>query len=388
VEWHIISGDYPPKPGGVSDYTYRLAQALARADEDVHVWTAAYRDDVPFIKGVEVHLLPSRFGLPWLRALSRGLPENGREGTILVQYVPHMYGWKAMNLAFCFWMALQKKKRKIWVMFHEVAFPFMSGQPLKHSLLAAVHRVMAWIVLRSASKSFTSIDSYRTLLLRLAPPRASVGFMRLFSNVPYNSSLNDPDGCQFEMVKTGPTLGMFSSFGSDICALLDANLPDVLENSSANVLLVGPGANFIQKFTQRFPQFKDRLFTTGRVSALSAGSYIQSCDVLLQLYPDGASGARGTFVAALASGVPVVTTAGPQTEALLISGGAIALAENNPKSIATLIQHLLTDTVRARRIGAAGQRLYENHFDIDIAVATLLGKKPTKTALRRVARSA
>ena len=45
MQWHIITGEYPPKRGGVSDYTYLLARALAEAGEDVHIWTPAVSSD-------------------------------------------------------------------------------------------------------------------------------------------------------------------------------------------------------------------------------------------------------------------------------------------------------------------------------------------------------
>src|ERR1700730_15276207 len=104
VQWHIITGEYPPKRGGVGDYTYLLAHALAEAGEDVHIWTPAVSRDVGESAAVGVHVLPPHFGLRWLLALHRGLAAMGNCGTVLVQYVPHMYGWKAMNLVFCIWL--------------------------------------------------------------------------------------------------------------------------------------------------------------------------------------------------------------------------------------------------------------------------------------------
>ncbi len=38
--WHILTGEYPPEPGGVSDYTALVAGGLAEAGIEVHVWTA------------------------------------------------------------------------------------------------------------------------------------------------------------------------------------------------------------------------------------------------------------------------------------------------------------------------------------------------------------
>ena len=83
---------------------------------------------------------------------------------------------------------------------------------------------------------------------------------------------------------------------------------------------------------------------------------------MLQLYPDGACAARGTLIAALASGVPVVTTRGSMTDNLLLESGAMAFAENSAADIRTTIESLLADRASAQRIGARGRRLYNEHF--------------------------
>lgn len=384
MEWHIITGEYPPQPGGVSDYTYLLAEALADAGEDVHIWSPSkYRTACASLR-IEVHPLPSYFGIRWLFALQRGLAKcSMRERILLVQYVPHMYGWKSMNLAFCCWLALQHKA-KFWVMFHEVAFPFRKGQPWKHHILALVHRLMAWIILRSASRSFTSTDAYRHLLTRLAPS-ASVDILRIFSNVPFTRSADLTNRLKLQERPGGPVVGVFSSFGDQICQLLETTLPTLLDKSGLRVLLIGPGHGFINRFSERFPMFEDRVRTIGRVNALEAGPYFQSCDVLLQLYPEGASLAHGTFVAALASGVPVITTHGSSTGPLLETSGAVAFSDPRPRAIRETILNLLADPAAAHQLGAAGRRLYDNHFDIGVTLAVLSGGRLTAETLARSA---
>ena len=36
--WHLLTGEYPPQPGGVADYTQQLARALSESGKQVHVW--------------------------------------------------------------------------------------------------------------------------------------------------------------------------------------------------------------------------------------------------------------------------------------------------------------------------------------------------------------
>ena len=38
TRWHLVTSEYPPDIGGVSDYTAQLARALAGAGDEVHVW--------------------------------------------------------------------------------------------------------------------------------------------------------------------------------------------------------------------------------------------------------------------------------------------------------------------------------------------------------------
>ena len=73
TEWHIITHEYPPQVGGVSDYTYLLASALAAAGDSVHVWCPAGSGDPPPALGVIVHLEPGRFSAGDLHRVDKKL---------------------------------------------------------------------------------------------------------------------------------------------------------------------------------------------------------------------------------------------------------------------------------------------------------------------------
>src|SRR5262249_55884977 len=90
--WHLVTGEYPPNPGGVSDYTAGLAAALAAAGQAVHVWApGAARLPGPEPSGVEVHRI-ARFSPLGLGRLDRELDRFASPRTILIQYVPHAFG--------------------------------------------------------------------------------------------------------------------------------------------------------------------------------------------------------------------------------------------------------------------------------------------------------
>ena len=69
MRWHVLTGEYPPVPGGVADYTQLVARGLAAAGDAVNVWTpqAPWSLSSPVLSpsdddGVTVRRLPDHFG--------------------------------------------------------------------------------------------------------------------------------------------------------------------------------------------------------------------------------------------------------------------------------------------------------------------------------------
>ena len=172
MRWAIITGEYPPQTGGVSDYTRLLARRLADMGDEVHVWAPECSLPPLSDPGVEVHRLPGCFGLKAIATLHRTL-EGLRPYQLLVQYGPHMYGFKAMNFLLCAWLFLRRKDA-FWAMFHEVAFPISRANPLRHNFLGLMQRLMGRIVVASADQSFASIPNYQAMLQSMARRRRVV----------------------------------------------------------------------------------------------------------------------------------------------------------------------------------------------------------------------
>jgi glycosyltransferase involved in cell wall biosynthesis len=369
VEWHIVTGEYPPQLGGVSDYTYQISQELAKGGEPVHVWSPATGLDIPQQDIAQVHALPRAFGWRWLRELDRRLRSYAGPRNILIQYVPHMYGWKSMNLAFCAWICMQRK-HNVCVMFHEVAFPLQSGQRFRHRLLAVVHRMMASAILRSVRHSFTSTEPYLALLRTLGNGKTPISMLRICSNIPQESyqadarpASNDPSGLF--------TVGIFSNFGSELRELLGPIIGHVLGNPKIAIALLGPGEELRQSLAKQYPQAADRIRSTGHLHVTHVAGHMRNCDALLQVYPEGASAARGTLIAAMASGVPVVTSSGPATDKLLLDSKTMLFSGDSPQSIRAALERLIENPAMARELGIGAQHLYTEVFQPAVIVSTL-----------------
>ena len=88
--WAILTGAYPPAPGGVGDYTRVVARALAAAGDEVHVITpsGAGDDDSP----VRVHVIDGVFTMLGTHALGDTISRLPPRREILVQYTPYALG--------------------------------------------------------------------------------------------------------------------------------------------------------------------------------------------------------------------------------------------------------------------------------------------------------
>ncbi len=110
-----------------------------------------------------------------------------------------------------------------------------------------------------------------------------------------------------------------------------------------------------------------RVIVPGPLPAADLAAHIAAADVFVAAYPDGASGRRGSLVAALRQGVPVVANLGPATDPFLAAGLTLGPTGKLPDALVAL----LDDPDRAAR-GRAARALYEERFTWDAVRAGLL----------------
>lgn len=103
----------------------------------------------------------------------------------------------------------------------------------------------------------------------------------------------------------------------------------------------------------------------GELSDDDLSLHLRSSDVLLLPFDDGLSTRRGTLMAGLAHGVPVVGMTGFNTDRVLVDNSAAMVLTTNADvdGYARAAARLTRDPARMREIGAAGRELYERSFD-------------------------
>jgi len=357
-----------------------VARGLARAGDEVHVFTSPCAPIAPADAGVSVRRLPGHFGPGDLAVLERHLAQLPRPLRLLVQYVPHAFGWKGMNVPLCLWLAW-RRRNPLWVMFHEVAFPVSRGQPWRQNLLGGVNRVMAGLLARAAQRVFVSIPAWEPLLRRLAPRLPPCTWLPVPSNIEAQPA---PEAVARQRRLLAPAagadlLGHFGTYGEHITPLLQAVLPPLLASSRRRkVILLGRGGDrFAQALALAHPTLALQLVAPGTLAAEEIPPHLAACDILLQPYPDGVSSRRTSLMAGLALGLPIVTTDGALTEPLWRDSGAVALAPaGDAGAFVEQVERMLAQPEQAGILAERARDLYQKTFSLERTIEGLRSPGP------------
>ena len=384
---HLVTPEYPPAIGGVGDYTRQVAEALANAGDDVHVWCPAvrYAQGAPSVSSggggephsassVMIHRTLGAFSASDLRRTSAGLDAFPSQRRILVQWVPHGYGWRAMNLPFCLWLRRRAAAGdRVELMVHEPYLEFAGSW--RQAAAAAVHRLMTIVLLHSAARVWMSIPEWQR---RLQP--YALGRVMPFTWLPIPSALNQPPHDAVAAVRSTfggepmRLVGHVGTYGSLVSTLMDELLPGLFSSAPhARLVLIGAnGGAYASAFLTRHPQHRDRIITTGYVEPAHMATHVAACDVLIQPYPDGVSARRTTTMAGLFLGVPVVTTSGHLTEPFWERSQAVRLSPvGDWGTFNAHVCRLLSTPDERRRLSSDARRYYDEHFDVRHTISAL-----------------
>jgi glycosyltransferase involved in cell wall biosynthesis len=118
---------------------------------------------------------------------------------------------------------------------------------------------------------------------------------------------------------------------------------------------------------------KGQLLASGSLEPEEAAAHLAACDLLVQIYPDGISGRRGTLMAGLALGVPIVSNLGALSEDFWRESDAIALAcSPAPAEVLAQVERVIADESLRLNLSKRARELYARRFAIQHTVERLL----------------
>ena len=183
--WHLLTGELAR--GGIGDYTRLLADSLADAGLEVHVWSPDAAGVT--LRRAAVHPIRGVGRAAWAE-LGAALDDHPSPWRLLVQYAPQAWGMRGMNVALTRWLRARRRAGDdVRVMFHEPFFPFGWQRP-QRNLLAAVNRWMARDLLHASTRAYVSTDAWERLLRPLAPRGLRIDTLPIPSTIPF---VDDPE---------------------------------------------------------------------------------------------------------------------------------------------------------------------------------------------------
>lgn len=387
IPWHIITCEYPPQFGGVSDYTRMVATGLAAAGDEVHVWSPALtalngdserrNEPVENAAGPIVHRELGQFARADLHHAGSLLDQFVGPKRLFVQWVPHGYGYRSMNLQFCYWLKNRAAKHgdSVELMVHEPYLAFGEGS-WKQAGVAAVHRLMTRLLMKAATRVWISIPAWEERLRPYAMGRQiSFRWLPVMSNVDIVSDPVSVQAIRARYANNGNQIvGHFGTYDLNIAGRLATSIPLLLaENSGCDILLLGRGSEAMRNaLLASHPQLAERIHASGTLSSRELSMHLKTCDVLMQPYVDGVSSRRTSVMAGLSHGVPVVTTKGKFTEPIWSESDAVMLTRvDDTAALVRQTAGLLSDESERRRLGDAGALLYREHFSLENTINTL-----------------
>ncbi|MCX7860786.1 MAG: glycosyltransferase [Chloroflexus sp.] len=354
----FITGEYPPQPGGVGDYTQRLAQTLATAGHEVitltavqgrwQLWRATSSGDEP--------LVAPRGRASW-RLIAAGrlarLARRLRPTWCHIQYQTGAYQLQIGVNVLPF--LLRRTGIATAITYHDLLPPY---------LFPKAGLIRDWVTLLPARAATavvaTNPEDEVTLRAASIQPRL----------IPIGANIEPslPPGydragwrARLGLAANEALIGYFGllSPGKGVDMLIDL----VAAQPHWRLLIIGGAATtptdraYAAAVQQRLATQKlgDRVIITGHVATEQVSAHLSACDVVALPFRDGASLRRGSLLAALAHGCAIVTTPPASAATAAALTGAVQFAAAQPQAFATAISALLENPTACMRLSEAAR---------------------------------
>jgi glycosyltransferase involved in cell wall biosynthesis len=321
----ILSGAPIQSSDGVGDFSFALAQNL----KSQHTVTLLAPNADLIKADFQTYRLPYGWGINSCKKIFR-LIQKLHPQTILVQFVPQLYGLKGANPFFS--MLLRDLKRygyNVVTVAHEFSSPF--GLNPKSMLLGAAHRFLFRAVVNASSKIISTTPFCLNLLQQRFQTSPST-----FHYIPVSSTIApfEIDEKEKEMIRAKMNLSpenfVVTSFGNMVGEGLDLFKRFVAwlanDNASARFLFLGKGSGSLK--AKMDDSLQEHIHATGEIPAEQITEYLAVSNLYAVFYPDGASTRRTSLITGLAHGIATVSNRGILTDSDLISSGALYLLQD------------------------------------------------------------
>jgi len=319
----LVSGEFPPMQGGVGSYTLRLAEQLQLNGHDVHVVTskaaggAEYRSESRGRSGASrefgtLHAVISNWGWRANRQIA-DLVKRNEIDLVNIQYQAAAFNMRSAAINFLPWRL--KGLVPTVVTYHDLLQPYLFPKAgrLREEAVSFMARHASGVVATNQG----DLDHLRAW--GIPAPRSTA--IPIGSNIQVSGDDISAAAVRSSLglVEGDILLGHFGFVnepkGTDV-------LPAVLQQLNANVHLMLIGgkspahASAVDKAYQVNLErmvtdldLESRVHWSGYLDDAQVSAHLLAVDIMIHPYRDGVSLRRGTLMAALVHGRPIISTA-------------------------------------------------------------------------------
>lgn len=379
----LITGEFPPMQGGVGDFTRELARELVVQGHETHVLTtpgprAPDEPNEPYT----VHRAARHWGWSCWRDVGRWIAAH-RPDAVNIQYQAaayamrpaiHLLPWRLRRLPY---------RPAIAVTYHDLKVPYLfpKAGPLRRRAVLALARWADAAIVTNEEDRLT-LGRYPALIAKtdLIPIGSNIaaepppGYDRAVWRARYGLAASDLLLAYFGFLnatKGGETL---------VRTLHQLTLHPPAEKSPHLLMIggqVGSSDPTNRAYLQHIEGLIDqlglsaRVHRTGFIPTGEVSANLLAADLCLLPYEDGASFRRGSFMAALAHGQPIVTTHPCVPLPQLRDGeNALLAPPGDPDALAACVTRLAAEPALSQRLGQGAAALAQQFTWQRIAART------------------
>ena len=396
MSWRIglVTGEFPPMQGGVGAFTQELAKALASLGHEL--WIVTDRRARPDSAEKTPNRLRTPLDIGYAHLIARGHAWGWPDMALIADAALH-YQWDIVNIQYqaaAYNMRLPAINALPWrlrglcrsvVTFHDLRSPYLFPKAgrLRHWVVMALARSAdGVIVTNSADAAVLRADAGFARRRAAQPERLAQ--IPIGSNITRHASTPAAIAACRAALRLRADQVLLGYFGFLNPSKGAEDLIAALADLGPRFHLVFIGGHTGASDPQTNQSYLDsiraliaaraltaRVHWTGFLNDADVSHHLDACDLMVMPYRDGVSLRRGTLMAVLAHGRPLITTfpGGPAPELAHGENVWLTPAADAP-ALTAAIQHLAAAPDTAARLGTAAGRLAQQFDWLPIAHQT------------------
>jgi glycosyltransferase involved in cell wall biosynthesis len=353
--------------GGVGDYTRELSRALVHLGHSVRVLTSAAARDPAASRAEDEPAVDAAVPRWNWRCLSiiRSTVQRYRPDVLHIQYQTAAYGMHPAINSIPVILRMAGVQSRSLVTFHDLRVPY---------LFPKAGKLRGWVNALMARQCHGVVATNPEDLHRLQ----TLGLPRI-QMIPIGSNIHPPPSLQSERSLQRRTLGIgddqvllcyfgFLNASKGGKVLFRALAELIQRGQAAKLLMIGGQVGTSDPTNESYLRdvkalaaelgIADRILWTGFVPPERVSANFAAADICVLPYMDGASFRRGSFMAALAHGMPIVSSTPHFPIPDLQQGENILLVPpGDANATASAVEHLLREPKLRSRLARGALRL-------------------------------